>query len=122
MDISNYKISIWRRIIQIIAFIAINYVIIEAIFSINLKSFEGFVKALPILNSPRNPLSKGAGFVEYIFYSMAEGEFPFFIITVPYRIFTVYNCPRILAFCEPPQLLTRQSVVKILPYGVTGIF
>ena len=100
MDISNYKISIWRRIVQIIAFIAINYVIIEAIFSINLKSFEGFVKALPILNSPRNPLSKGAGFVEYIFYSMAEGEFPFFIIALfllfilfTNRFFCGWICP-----------------------------
>ncbi|TFF99459.1 MAG: 4Fe-4S binding protein [Promethearchaeota archaeon] len=100
MDISNYKISIWRRIVQIIAFIVINYVIIEAIFSINLKSFEVFLKALPFLNSPRNPLSKGAGFVEYLFYSMAKGEFPFFIIALfllfilfTNRFFCGWICP-----------------------------
>ncbi len=38
------------------------------------------MKVLPILNSPRNPLSNGAGMLEYIFFSMAEGVFPFFLI------------------------------------------
>ena len=100
MKLSKYKTSIIRRFVQISAFIFINYIIIEAIFSINLKAFEGLVKALPILNSPRNPLSKGAGFVEYIFYFLAEGEFPFFIIAIflffilfTNRFFCGWICP-----------------------------
>ncbi len=99
-SISNNKTSIFRRFIQLTFFVVINYVIIEWIFSINLKSFEVFVKALPILNSPRNPLSKGAGFVEYIFYSIAKGEFPFFIIALfllfilfTNRFFCGWICP-----------------------------
>lgn len=99
-SISNNKTSIFRRFIQLTFFVVINYVIIEWIFSINLKSFEGFLKALPVLNSPRNPLSKGAGFVEYLFYSMAKGEFPFFIIALfllvilfTNRFFCGWICP-----------------------------
>ena len=99
-SISNNKTTIYRRFIQLISFIVINYVIIEAIFSINLKSFEGFLRVLPILNSPRNPLSKGVGFVEYIFYSIAKGEFPFFILALfllfilfTNRFFCGWICP-----------------------------
>ncbi|TFG05956.1 MAG: 4Fe-4S binding protein [Promethearchaeota archaeon] len=43
-------------------------------------ALESFVKVLPILASPRNPLSKGAGFAEYLFKFFAEGEFPFLLI------------------------------------------
>ncbi len=74
--------TITRRIVQILAFLFINYAILEFIFNVNLKSFEGFVRILPIQASERNPLSKGAGFVEYIFYLLAEGVFPFLIIAV----------------------------------------
>jgi len=76
------KTTIIRRIVQISAFFFINYVIIELIFSINLIGIEGTVKILPILNSPRNPISKGAGFLEYIMYSMAEGVFPYLLIAL----------------------------------------
>lgn len=76
------KTTITRRIVQIFAFLFINYAIIEFIFSLNLISFEGTIKILPILNTPRNPISKGTGFVEYIFFSLSEGEFPFFIIAL----------------------------------------
>ena len=93
-------ITITRRTIQIFAFLLINYLIIEAIFSINLLSLEGIIKALPILNSPRNPLSNGAGILEYIFFSMAEGVFPFFLIAVlilillfSNRFFCGWICP-----------------------------
>jgi polyferredoxin len=78
----------------------INYVIIEAILPINLLSLEGIFKVLPVLNSPRNPLSNGAGMLEYIFFSMAEGEFPFFLIAVliiillfSNRFFCGWICP-----------------------------
>ncbi len=74
--------TITRRIVQTLAFLLINYAILEFIFNINLKSFETFVRILPIQASERNPLSKGAGMVEYFFYSLAEGTFPFFIIAV----------------------------------------
>ncbi|MFW9899129.1 MAG: 4Fe-4S binding protein [Candidatus Thorarchaeota archaeon] len=98
--LASNKTTIVRRIVQISAFLFINYVIIETIFSINLKSFEVLVKALPILNSPRNPLSKGAGFVEYLFHSFAEGKFPFLILAIfilfilfTSRFFCGWICP-----------------------------
>ena len=100
LKIRGNLITITRRIIQIFAFLLINYIIIEAIFPINLLSLEGIIKALPILNSPRNPLSNGAGMLEYIFFSMAEGVFPFFLIAVlilillfSNRFFCGWICP-----------------------------
>lgn len=100
LKIKANLITITRRIIQIIAFLLINYIIIETIFPINLLSLEGIIKALPILNSPRNPLSNGAGMLEYIFFSMAEGVFPFFLIAVlilillfSNRVFCGWICP-----------------------------
>jgi len=99
-NFKNYKITFTRRIVQALTFLFINYVIIEWIFQINLISFEGFVKILPILNSPRNPLSKGAGMIEFIFYFLAEGEFPFLIIglflliiLLTSRFFCGWICP-----------------------------
>ena len=80
VKIRNHLITIFRRIIQIIAFILINYVLLELIFSINLIALDGLLKILPILNSPRNPISNGAGFLEYIFFSITEGIIPFFLI------------------------------------------
>jgi polyferredoxin len=83
LKIRGNLITITRRIIQIFAFLLINY-----------------IKALPILNSPRNPLSNGAGMLEYIFFSMAEGVFPFFLIAVlilillfSNRFFCGWICP-----------------------------
>lgn len=100
LKIRENLITITRRIVQILAFLLINYVIIEAIFPINLFSLEGIIKALPILNSPRNPLSDGAGMLEYIFFSMAEGVFPFFLVAVlilillfSNRFFCGWICP-----------------------------
>ncbi len=69
-----------RHVIQIIAFIVINFVIIEYIFSINLSEYDVLIKILPILNSPRNHLSDGAGFLEFIFFSLTEGIYPWFLI------------------------------------------
>ena len=61
---------------------------------------EAIVKVLPILNSPRNPLSTGAGILEYIFYSIAQGIFPIMLIAVfiliilfTNRSFCAWVCP-----------------------------
>jgi len=105
LDLKNFKlknhlITIFRRIVQICAFILINYVILELIFSINLIGLEGLLKVLPILNSPRNPLSNGAGMLEYIFFSITEGIIPIFLIGIliliiifTNRFFCGWICP-----------------------------
>jgi len=95
-----HKTTVFRRIVQFTAFIIINYAIIELIFNVNLISFEDFIKVQPVLNSPRNPLSKGAGFVEYLFYFIAQGEFPILLIAIfiililfTNRFFCGWICP-----------------------------
>jgi polyferredoxin len=100
LKIRKNSIKISRRIIQVLAFLIVNYFILEAFLPINLLSLEGIIKVLPIQNSPRNPFSSGAGILEYIFFSMAEGIFPFFLITVlilvllfSNRIFCGWICP-----------------------------
>ncbi len=93
-------ISILRIIIQILSFFLINYIIIELIFQIDMDLFEGLIKILPILNSPRNPISKGAGFLEFIIYMIGQAESPFLIIGILIlvsllfsRIFCGFICP-----------------------------
>lgn len=93
-------ISILRVTIQILSFFLINYIIIELIFQIDMDLFEGLIKTLPILNSPRNPISNGAGFVEFIVYMIGQAEFPFLIIGVlilisllSSRLFCGFICP-----------------------------
>jgi len=101
LKIRKNSIKISRRIIQIFAFLIINYFILEAFLPINLISLEGLTKVLPIQNSPRNPFSNGAGILEFIFKSMAwEGIFPFFLLGVlilvllfSNRIFCGWICP-----------------------------
>jgi polyferredoxin len=100
LKVRENSIKISRRVIQIFAFLLINYVILETIFPINLISLEGIIKILPIQNSPRNPISNGAGILEYIFFSMAEGAFPFFLLAVLFlvlllsnRVFCGWICP-----------------------------
>ena len=82
LNLKQHSITLVRRVIQITTFFLINYVILETIFGINLNAFEGLVKVLPILNSPRNPLSTGAGILEYIFYSIGQGFFPIMLIGI----------------------------------------
>lgn len=89
-----------RRVVQVIAFLLINYVILEIIFSINLLSLDNLIKVLPILNSPRNPISNGAGILEYIFFFITEGIVPLFLIAVlimvllfTNRVFCGWICP-----------------------------
>ncbi|TFF90499.1 MAG: 4Fe-4S binding protein [Promethearchaeota archaeon] len=43
------------------------------------------------MNSPRNPLSDGAGIVEYIFYFLAQGVFPFLLIGILVLILLLTN-------------------------------
>ncbi len=100
IKLKDHSITITRRVIQILAFLLINYIILEFIFSINLLSLEGIFKILPILNSPRNPLSRGTGILEIIFYSIAEGVFPSFLIGIFFivllftnRFFCGWVCP-----------------------------
>jgi polyferredoxin len=78
----------------------INYVILEVIFIINLNSLGDFIRVLPILSSPQNPLSEGTGFGELIFYFIAQGEFPFllfgiFLLIILFlgRFFCGWICP-----------------------------
>lgn len=99
-EIKNRRTTISRHVVQIIAFIIINYVILELIFSINLLSLDAFLKVLPILNSARNPISNGAGILEYIFSFIVEGIFPLLLIAVlvlvllfTNRIFCGWICP-----------------------------
>ncbi|MBY8984413.1 MAG: 4Fe-4S binding protein [Candidatus Lokiarchaeota archaeon] len=96
----NQPITILRRVAQVIAFLLVNYIIIETIFAINLLSLDSFIKVLPILNSAKNPLSNGAGMLEYIFFFITEGVIPLFLIAVlimvllfTNRIFCGWICP-----------------------------
>ena len=98
--IKNHLTTILRHFVQIVAFILINFIILEIIFSINLKGLEGLFKILPILNSPRNPLSSGAGILEYAFFSITEGVIPIFLLGVfiliilfTNRFFCGWICP-----------------------------
>lgn len=105
LSLKNFKLSdriatISRRIVQIISFLFINYLIFEFIFSADLSALKDFVRILPILNSARNPLSEGAGTTEYIFYSIIQGIFPLIIIgglllvlLLTNRFFCGWICP-----------------------------
>ncbi|TFF97987.1 MAG: 4Fe-4S binding protein [Promethearchaeota archaeon] len=100
INLKERKITIIRRIVQIISFLFINYIIIERLFLVNLMGFEGIIKIQPFLATPRNPLSEGAGIVEYIFYSFTQGIFPLFliglfilIILLSNRFFCGWICP-----------------------------
>ncbi|MFX1326978.1 MAG: 4Fe-4S binding protein [Promethearchaeota archaeon] len=100
LNLKDHLITIARRIVQIIAFLIVNYFILELIFSINLKSLNGLIKILPILNSPRNPFSTGAGILEYTFFFITEGILPIFliglfilIILFSNRFFCGWICP-----------------------------
>lgn len=89
--IKNRSITIIRHIVQFFAFILINYIILELIFSINLLSLGGVFRTLPILNSPRNSNSTGAGILEIIFFSLTEGIIPIFLIGVLILVLLLTN-------------------------------
>jgi polyferredoxin len=98
--IRNQPITILRRIVQVVAFLLVNYLILEIIFSINLLSLDSFIKVLPIINAPNNPISNGAGILEYIFFIITDGFIPLFLIAVliivllfTNRVFCGWICP-----------------------------
>ncbi|MFX0007145.1 MAG: 4Fe-4S binding protein [Candidatus Hermodarchaeota archaeon] len=100
LKLRNHLITIFRRIIQVIAFLIINYIILELVFSINLIGLKGILTVFPVLNSPRNPLSNGSGIVEMIFYMFTAGIIPIFLIGVfiliilfTNRFFCGWICP-----------------------------
>jgi ferredoxin-type protein NapH len=100
LKLRNHLVTIFRRIIQIIAFLIINYIILELVFSINLIGLKGLLTVFPVLNSPRNPLSNGSGIVEMIFYMFTAGIIPIFLIGVfiliilfTNRFFCGWICP-----------------------------
>jgi len=116
----NHLITIVRRIFQIIAFLIINYIILEALFSINLLGLETFIKVIPVLNSVRNPLSNSVGIIEMIFYSFSAGVVPFYLIGIfiliiifTSRIFCGWICPigTIQDVCAA--IPTKKRTVKI---------
>ncbi|MBY8990636.1 MAG: 4Fe-4S binding protein [Candidatus Lokiarchaeota archaeon] len=99
-EIKNRRTTTIRRIVQIIAFIVINYILIEQLFVLNLISLDAFLKVLPVLNAPKNPISNGTGILEMIFYSIIEGIFPLFLIALlvlvllfTNRFFCGWICP-----------------------------
>ncbi|MFX0003482.1 MAG: 4Fe-4S binding protein [Candidatus Hodarchaeota archaeon] len=124
----NHLITLFRRIFQIIAFLIINYVILEAIFSINLLGLESFLRVMPVLNTVRNPLSKGAGIIEYIFFFFTEGIIPLFLLGVfiiiilfTNRIFCGWICPIGTIQDACAAIPTKKRTVKTSG-GFLGIF
>ncbi|MFX1378326.1 MAG: 4Fe-4S binding protein [Promethearchaeota archaeon] len=127
LKIKNHLITIFRRIFQIIAFLIINYTILELIFSINLIGLEGFLRVIPVLNSARNPLSNSTGIIEIIFYSFTVGIIPIFLIGVfiliillTSRIFCGWICPIGTIQDACAAIPTKKRTVK-LSGGFLGI-
>lgn len=94
------KITIARRVLKLIAFFLVNYVIFELLFSVSLWMIEGWIKVLPFLHTPRDSISPGAGLLEYFSYQLSQGVFPFFILGIIIllglfggRIFCGWACP-----------------------------
>ena len=121
LKLKDHSTTIARRIVQITAFFLINYVILEFIFTINLLAIEGAIKVLPVLNSPRNLLSRGGGILEYIFFSLIEGTFPILLIAVlllvilfTNRFFCGWICPigTIQDGCAAIPVKNKKSVKK----------
>ena len=82
------------------SFIGINFIALELIFNISLSTFKEFTYAYPFIHTPRDSWSVGAGFFEYIFFSLIEGEIPwlligvfFLTILVTARFFCGWVCP-----------------------------
>ncbi|QEE15441.1 4Fe-4S binding protein [Promethearchaeum syntrophicum] len=93
-------LAISRKVIQIIFFFLINYVALETIFNADFSLLEDLLKVLPFLHSAKSSWTVGAGLLEYSFYTISEGHFPFFFIAVISllglfggRIFCGWACP-----------------------------
>ena len=93
-------LAISRKVIQIIFFFLINYTALELIFNADFSLLEDLLKVLPFLHSAKSSWTVGAGLLEYSFYTVSEGQFPFFFIAVISllglfggRIFCGWTCP-----------------------------
>ncbi|MBY9007761.1 MAG: 4Fe-4S binding protein [Candidatus Lokiarchaeota archaeon] len=100
LSIKNHYITLIRRIVQITAFLLLNYYIIQWIFSINIYSLKGYASYFPILQTPRSVISNESGILELIFFQGVNGIFPFlligiFILTILFanRSFCGWICP-----------------------------
>ncbi|MFX1376251.1 MAG: 4Fe-4S binding protein [Promethearchaeota archaeon] len=83
---------------------------------------DSFLKVLPILNAADNPISNGAGILEFIFFFIVEGIFPLFLIAVliliilfTNRIFCGWICPvgAIQDLCAA--VPTKKKTMRISP-------
>ena len=93
-------IAISRKIIQVISFFLINYTALELIFNADFSLLQDLFKVLPFLHSAKSSWTVGAGLLEYSFYTISEGNFPFFFVAVIAllglfggRIFCGWTCP-----------------------------
>ena len=79
--------SVIRKIVQVLAFLLINYPLFELIFDIDLSVIMDLHLPYPFLQTPRSFLFRGnggAGLMENILYSIGSGleNFPFFFLGV----------------------------------------
>lgn len=93
-------ISITRKVIQLVSFFLINYAILEMIFNTDFDVLTEIFAVLPFLQTARSTWTAGAGFIEYMFASINNGIFPFFIVGLigifglfGGRIFCGWVCP-----------------------------
>ena len=77
---SKTPLTFLRRVIQVISFILIHYVILESIFDTQLTAFQQIFRAVPFLHTANDAWSGGAGFIEYIFWSLTQGKVPYLFI------------------------------------------
>jgi len=94
------RFTIPRRIVQIASFFLVNYLVFEIIWGIKLTYLEPIVKVLPFLQTPADPWSPGAGFLEYLFYQITQGVFPYLLFGLIIlfslfggRVFCGWACP-----------------------------
>jgi ferredoxin-type protein NapH len=93
-------ISIIRKVIQLLSFFLVNYVALELIFNTEFDLFQDILSVLPFLHSARNAWTAGAGLIEYMFYTIAQGKIPYLIFAIigllglfTGRIFCGWMCP-----------------------------
>ncbi|MBN2157639.1 MAG: 4Fe-4S binding protein [Candidatus Lokiarchaeota archaeon] len=78
-------VSIIRKAVQVLSFLAINYIIFETIFNIDLSIITNLHLPYPFIQTPRNLLfdgKGGAGLLENILFGIGHGDIPFFLIGI----------------------------------------
>jgi len=75
-------IAISRKVIQVISFFLINYAALELIFQADFSIIQNIFKVLPFLHSAQSSWTAGAGLLEYSFFTISQGQVPFFFIGV----------------------------------------